>query len=110
MKKFKLTKDHIKLLQRANIQWWDCEYGAPGLDPKRPYGNSDVLADMYEILHGKPWDYEKKEEMSDKLEAQLDCLHLELQTALQIVLTCRTFQPGTFFKEDDYSTDWQRIK
>jgi len=30
--------------------WYGCETGAPGLDCKRPYGNSDVEGDVCEIL------------------------------------------------------------
>ena len=32
-----------KLLRRANIQWEDCETGAPCIDPKRPYGEPNQL-------------------------------------------------------------------
>lgn len=28
----------------------DCEYGAIGVDPKRPFGNSDVESDILEML------------------------------------------------------------
>jgi hypothetical protein len=47
---FTVTEDHLKLLRRAYIGWDDCEFGAPGIDPKRPYGNSDVIGDIAEIL------------------------------------------------------------
>lgn len=40
----------LKLLKHAHIQWQDCETGAPEISPKRPYGNSDVVADVREIL------------------------------------------------------------
>lgn len=39
-----------KLLKHANFQWNDCETGAPEIDPKRPYGNSNVEDDVREIL------------------------------------------------------------
>ena len=49
-KKFTLTENHIKLLCRAYVGWNGAEFGAPSIDPKRPYGNSDVLHDMGDIL------------------------------------------------------------
>lgn len=45
-----ITKDHIKLLKRAYWRFDDCEFGAPAMDCKRPYGNSSVEADIAEIL------------------------------------------------------------
>jgi hypothetical protein len=33
-----------------NVGWHNCEAGAPQIDPKRPYGNSDVEHDIAEIL------------------------------------------------------------
>ncbi len=39
-----------------NLQYDDmCEYGSIGVDCKRPFGNSDVEADMLEIIG---WDME----------------------------------------------------
>lgn len=49
--KFILTKDHIKLIKSFNIDWSDCETGAPAIDPKRPFGNSYVAGDVKEILN-----------------------------------------------------------
>ena len=40
---FTVTDEHLKLLRRANVDWDDCEFGAPAIDCKRPYGNGDVL-------------------------------------------------------------------
>ncbi len=48
--RFILTDEHVKLLRQANVSWDGCEFGAPGIDPKRPYGNGDVHSDIVEIL------------------------------------------------------------
>lgn len=37
-----------------NLQRDDCEYGAIGVDCKRPFGNSDVEGDILELLDAKP--------------------------------------------------------
>lgn len=49
-KKIDVTANHIKLLRHAIVQWQPDEYGAPEIDPKRPYGNSDVEGDLEELL------------------------------------------------------------
>ena len=48
--KINVTPDHLKLLGRANWIWEDAEYGAAAIDPKRPFGNSDVERDINEAL------------------------------------------------------------
>ena len=40
----------MKLLEKACWDYEECEYGAPAIDCKRPYGNSDVEGDIAEIL------------------------------------------------------------
>lgn len=46
-----ITEDHVKLARRINIVWLDdIEWGSVGLDPKRPFGNSDMTGDVAEIL------------------------------------------------------------
>jgi hypothetical protein len=44
------TEDHLRALRAAAWSWNDCEFGAASMDPKRPYGNSDVLDDLAELL------------------------------------------------------------
>lgn len=101
--KFTLTEDHIKLLRRFEVGWQDCETGAPEIDPKRPYGNSDVETDMHEILTGK----EHRMGCPDsKREAYLK-LHREMETALQIVLSTSSFKPGKY-EAPEYS-NWRLV-
>lgn len=47
-----ISREHAALLRHANIRWIPGPCGAPGLDPKRPYGNSDVTETVHEILAG----------------------------------------------------------
>lgn len=104
---FTVTEDHLKLLQRMYVGWQDCEYGAPEIDPKRPYGNSDVEADIAEILgwgDGKEYPYD---ELDSDTRQMASILHEETQTALQILLTNLTIEPGDYVA-DPYSTEWRR--
>ena len=93
MKTFMLTEEHIKLLKRAYVDWWDCEFGAPIINPKRPYGNSDVIGDIGEILGIKP---DNGEDFTDEQEEGMNQIHKETQTALQIILSTGSFTPGLY--------------
>jgi hypothetical protein len=105
---FTLTKEHIKLVRKFYVTWWECETGAPAIDPKRPYGNSDVAWDVAEIL-GFPVT-EEDGYMSPDQEASLLKIHEETQTALQIVLSCGTFEPGVFELSERYTRrSWKRV-
>jgi hypothetical protein len=48
--------DLAKLAQAFfdNLQIDNCEYGAIGVDCKRPFGNSDVESDILEIIGQQP--------------------------------------------------------
>lgn len=115
------------------VGWNDCEFGAPEIDPKRPYGNSDVEQDMIEViglteaegsqenevfefnLLGKKYlltgddKYNIDLENQNKLKDELYKLHKELETVLQICLVTQSFQVG-LYECDEYSSKWRRIK
>lgn len=104
---FEVTASHIKLLRHARVSWYNCEYGAPGIDPKRPYGTSTIERDIGKIL-GIPEDgyggYKYPTIQS------FEKIHEELDIVLQIVLKTGSFETGIFTKEDPYdSTSWKRV-
>jgi len=125
IEKFEIKSEHLKLIQRMNVGWCDAEYGAPEIDPKRPYGNSNVEQDIIEILGfeelkggifkfvllGKEYllkgtnKYNLDLEDEDELVASLRKLHEETKTALQICLTLRAFETGMFARHE-YHNDW----
>jgi|CXWL01.1.fsa_nt_gi hypothetical protein len=109
MKTFELTRDHIKLLRNAYVSWDNCEFGAPCIDPKRPYGNSSVYPDMVRILGLKP-SYNEEGDLDSDTEAYLSDLHGELETALQIVLMTGKFTPGLYQAADFIGNDWKLHK
>ena len=95
---FILKKEHLDLLTNAYVSWFDCEYGAPAIDCKRPYGNGDVADDMREILNS--------ENLSDE-----ECrkLHNETEIALQIVLmNINNVQLGKY-TINGYGKDWKFV-
>lgn len=108
MKELKVTKNHIKLLQNLHIGWESCEFGAPGVDCKRPFGNSDVFGDIAEILGIKLPDDEEDYEEYEKITDNLRKGYQELQDCLQILCQFLTIDVGTYVCED-YSYKWRRI-
>ena len=105
---FELTGDHIKLLKNANVDWDDCETGAPCIDPKRPYGNSFVAGDVYEILYEKspPDDFYDDDDFKNELLS----IHNETKTALQIILITGKFQPGLYKRSSNWENNWKLVK
>lgn len=112
MNVFVITEDHLKLLQQMNVHWHDCEYGAPCIDPKRPYGNSSVALDIAQLLGWWLPDEETCDDYDDAMEAietEANELHRQMETVLQIVLVTQSFKAGKYVKPDDYSyRSWQR--
>lgn len=112
-RRFYLSEDHLKLLQRARVGWNEAEFGAPEIDPERPYGNSDVLDDVVEILCGEniAKQVRKESEWSSDyhpLHTLALAVHHETEIALQIVLSTRSFEPG-WYATDDYGSTWVRV-
>lgn len=102
-KTFKVTEAHLKLLKNAYISWQNCEFGAPEINPKRPYGNSDVVGDILEII-GIPND-EDNEALTDFAIK----LHKDTETVLQICLDTQQFKVGNYIKKD-IPNRWQEVK
>ncbi len=94
--RFTLTDEHVELLRNMWVVWQDCETGAPEIDPKRPYGNSNVARDVAETLG---W-IEDGGELDDDDAERAMTLHRETATALQIVLCVGRFEPGVYDRVD----------
>ena len=109
-KEFVLREKHLKLLSKMNVSWWDAEFGAPCIDPKRPYGNSSVIQDMASILgiEGKTCPH-CGELLEKQDEERIVNLHKEMETALQVVLSTQSFRPGAYVASE-YSNDWKLKK
>jgi len=104
MNRFTLTEDHVKLLTAAEVGWQDCEYGAPEIDPKRPYGNSSVELDIAEALG---WEWDKRDDLPTELRERAWKIHKGTEEALQIILSTHSFEPGVYERERGYGP-WTR--
>ena len=106
-----LTEDHLNLLDRIYIGYDDCAFGAPCVDPKRPYGNSNVYSDIGEILGVQPEDEcDGEPEFSDAQRDRFYHLHREMQHVLQILCQDRVTHPGTYLRTGMKWTlvDWSK--
>lgn len=101
VKIFKVKPEHIKLLKQMYVSWNNCEYGAPTVDPKRPYGNSSVTQDIHKILT------DSEGEPTEKQENKYNSLHQEMEVVLQILLCNLRIKPGTY-EAEEYSREWKR--
>lgn len=99
---FTLTEDHVKLLRQFRVCWDEGEFGAPCINPKRPYGNSDVPEDIHEILTGT-----HRGTLTEEQVQRYTALHAELEYALAIVLRTGAFEPGAYVR-DEYQQNWRK--
>ncbi len=114
---FMVTDQHLTLLRHAYVRWEDIEFGAPAIDGKRPYGNSDVLGDIVEILFAEEArsrnpdmdEQDAYEAWQQRHEEELVRLHAETGIVLQIALSTGEFRAGRYRKRLRYGSDWERM-
>lgn len=101
---FELLTEHVKLLRAFNVTWYEIETGAPSIDGKRPYGNSNVAADVIELMG---WQSDPDDVTPRQDRARAMQLHEETKTALQVVLSTGSFEPGVY-ESDWHGREWRR--
>ncbi len=105
-----ITKEHLKLLKRMHVEWGHCEYGAPAINPKRPYGNGGVETDICEILGKKRVQVDYEEGFLTEDLEYASKIHAEMEDVLQICLCTGKFEEGEYEKECKYdSISWKKI-
>lgn len=109
MKEFTLTQDHVTLLRAMYVGWQNCETGAPEIDPKRPYGNSDVARDVAEMLGWITPEAASDDGLPEAMIDKAEALHRETAIALQIVLSTGCFTSGKYRIVETYGKNWERV-
>ena len=105
---FEVKEEHIKLIQGMYINYSDwAEFGAPVVDPKRPYGNSDVYRDIAEILEIPLPDFEEDEWFTDEQQEFMLNLHKETTKALQILAQHLKLEIGKY--EQEMYHRWDKV-
>jgi len=99
VKEFTVTDEHLWLLRRAHVFWNEGEFGAPSINPKRPYGNSNVYGDIAEILDVPEAEWPNRDvNLSLDAEWRYLRLHVETAIALQIALATGEFRTGRYVR------------
>lgn len=105
---FEIKTEHLELLKKAYVSWQDCEYGAPTIDCKRPYGNKAVEYDIAKILG---WEYDKEVGLTEEQSKKARTIHEETKTALQIALATQKFETGVYLNYEEYNdTKWRKVE
>jgi hypothetical protein len=93
-----------------NVDWNGDENGAPTINPKRPYGNSNVEMDVAEILGFELFeDADGCYHLSADQRRLVEKYHNETKTALQVVLSTGQFKAGVYVAPS-YSRDWTLVE
>ena len=71
---FTVTEGHLKLLRHTCDIYWDPGegYGAPAINPKKPYGNSAVPQDVANILQAPGSDWESAPDWDEDFDTTAD--------------------------------------
>lgn len=103
--RFRVNEKHIKLLKNMYVTWNCSCFGAPTVEPKKPYGNSRVYEDMRKILDLGKNNEDGELNLSDKEVEELSELHHEMEIVLQILLYNCSIEPGVYINPG-YSNKW----
>ncbi len=113
MDRFEVRPEHMKLLTRIFFGYNDwTEFGAPEVDPKRPYGNSDVYGDLAELLGVEADGVDEYGDavLSDETKAKLLRIHKEMPKVLGVLArnAAEGISPG-WYESPKYYNDWKRV-
>lgn len=101
---FEVTDDHLILVRELYWTWDDCEFGAPAVDPKRPYGNSDVVGDIAAILRYEAItdpDNEDEPYFDEEDASNMERSHYALVSLLEIACQRLAFPaPGSVWRKN----------
>jgi hypothetical protein len=117
LKTFEVTENHLKLIKRNVIEWVfhrdDYNAGHFYQDTKRPYGNSDWVGDIAEILGIEPDCSNPNDEdekwFSESLEYFLVCHHIDMRIVMEILCQNLSIHKGKYERENVYSSDWVAV-
>jgi hypothetical protein len=110
---FELKEEHIKLIQHMYYQFDESAYeGAPSVNLKRPFGNSDLIGDIMDILEFEPsymsdicfceeddcenFHEDDELEISDSEREYLMDIYQGTHIALKIITQLKTFETGKY--------------
>ena len=106
---FEVTKAHLALLRCSYTTWHRTAFGAPGVDTKRPYGDSDVITTLAHILQikGTEDEWGDVEYRTDQYDLMYR-MHRETQVVLQIGIDTGSFKAGLYRRSSPYAARWEK--
>lgn len=104
-RKFKVEDKHIQLLKNMKVTWNDLCFGAPTVNPKRPYGSTTVIEDIARMLNIGKVDEDGEVQLIDEQEKELIKFHKETETVLEILLYNCSIKAGVYVNKG-YSNEW----
>lgn len=108
---FTITPEHLKLLSHMSVDWDEIENGAPEIDAKRPYGDSDLVESIGRVLGIKAMETEDEEKFYTAKQAlEFRKLHLETRLVLEICLRTASFKVGKYGRESRYDHKWKLLE
>lgn len=108
MIKFTVTEDHLKLIRRLQFDN-ESSWGAPSIDHKRPYGNSDVFRDIADIVGIPQPNRERDKDFTKEQYSRMRTLNLGVVVALQIFVATGRMLAGEYVASNEYTKDWKLI-
>jgi len=108
---FELREEHLVLLANMYIEEAGGGWGGPTVDTKRPYGNSDMIADIARILGIEGFvDHDDEVHYSKGQYDHMVALHEQTTKALQIILQIPGAKPGPYVQTDPYDIKWEKVE
>lgn len=112
-KRFLLKVEHLLLIRAQCLRWDDTyEHGAPGVDAKRPYGNSaPIIGDIMEVLGEELQRCPHCDEpICESDQERFMELHRQTKIALRIVMSNagKASAPGWYRSTDFGGDKWER--
>ena len=107
MDRLTVTDAHVALLRRVNVrELRSAGFPVAAMDVKRPYGNSDVVADLADVAGLAP--------DADGVFAEgdiraLEALHVEVMACMAILVNTGECVAGRTYTRPRFGARWERV-
>lgn len=102
---FDMTDEHLKLVSRLCV---GNHNGQPAISGKRPFGNSNIIMDVFEILEWSQPDWDSGGVWSNDDKNRAKKIVREVATALEVALHTGAFDVGRYMRRLFFGV-WQKV-